>query len=142
MDIAEAAETLAVHLHRTRLEGNPFPTNMPAYIIARLKCSRVTANAVKTALVESGRLEVNPFQKVYRIDGHDFLQKIAGRDPLDALKDKLRARYHPVFDPRTRADEEGTPSADGKPTDLIVGTQLLTLDQALAVARSLESRNL
>lgn len=133
-DIARSAEVLAMHLHEIRLSGRPCPTNIIATAQGRLKCSRGIATMVKDHLVESGRLYVYPAKGIFRIDGSDFSKTIEGFDPLDALKEVLRRRYHPVFDPRTRTHELKIPSADGQPTHLIVGTQLLTIEQARDVA--------
>lgn len=139
-DIVNCAEILARHLHEIRLTGRPCPTNIIATAQAKLKCTRPVASAVKHVLVETGRLQLNPIRKIFRIDGKDFSQKIEGRDPLDALKKVLMRRYNPVFDPRTSASHLKTPSEDGKPTHLVVGTQLLTIEQAVEVAKTIEAR--
>lgn len=135
INVESAAADMASWLHRIRIEGRPCPTNLIQSIMMILGCTSYTAQAVRKHLVHSGRLVVNPIRSIYQIDGQRFDTKTRDADEVAVIKNALRRRFKPVYDPRTVAHPERV--AVGIPDTLMCGSRIIPFEKARQIAASI-----
>jgi predicted transcriptional regulator len=136
--IEQDAETLARHLINLATNGKGMPQRIVSCCnIVGLPARRITA--ARRHLIRSKRLIFNNLTGIIpSIDGIRFGERKV-MPGVEVIKDTLRRFYSPVVDLRTVRFQDAV--AVGEPEALIVGTQLLSYEQAVELAHMKAARH-